>query len=260
MIPLRQFVPSVQQFVVGHRGSSGTAPENTLTSIRQALDAGVDMIELDVQLTGDHEIIVFHDAVLGRTTEGKGRVQASTLREMQKLDAGLWFSEEYRGEIVPSLRQAISLIQGKAYLNIEIKPPQQEENYHIRLEKILECIFEMKMEQFTLFGSFHHVALAHLKRQYPELHTAAINVPNDKRLPSEIADEIGCEGFICSMRELTRKRSENALRSGIYLGVYTINSLEDFQFALSRKAKAIATNYPARIQEYLKNGSIPNIR
>ncbi|MBS1536220.1 MAG: hypothetical protein JST20_00565 [Bacteroidetes bacterium] len=252
MLSLRQFVPSVQQFVVGHRGSSGTAPENTLASIRKALEAGVDMIELDVQLTADREIVVFHDAVLGRTTQGKGRVQYTTLGEMQSLDAGSWFSEEYQGEVVPSLRQAINLIRGKAYLNIEIKPPQQDEDYHIRLEKILECIFENQMEQFTLFGSFHHGALAHLKRRYPELHTAAINVPNDKRLPSEIADEIGCEGFICSLRELTYKRSEDALRSGIYLGVYTVNTEEDLTFALIRKAKAIATNYPARIQEYLK--------
>jgi glycerophosphoryl diester phosphodiesterase len=253
MLPLRQFVPSVERFVVGHRGSSGTAPENTLASIRQALEAGVDMIEVDVQLTSDHEIVVFHDAVLGRTTQGKGRVHSTSLREMQRLGAGSWFSEEYSSETVPSLRQAIEMIRGKAYLNIEIKPPQQGEDYHIRLEKILECIFEMKMEQYTLFGSFHHGALAHLKRQYPELHTAAINVPNDKRLPSEIAAEIGCEGFICSMRELTHKRSEDSLKSNIYLGVYTVNSSEDLAFALNRRAKAIATNFPARICEYLKN-------
>ncbi|MBI3260544.1 MAG: hypothetical protein HYZ54_13885 [Ignavibacteriae bacterium] len=257
MLPLRQFVPSVQQFVVGHRGSSGTAPENTLASVRQGLESGADMIELDVQLTADHEIIVFHDVVLGRTTDGKGRVQAASLSAIQSLDAGSWFSEEYHGEIVPSLRQAIELIRGKAYLNIEIKPPQQDEDYHIRLEKILECIFDTQMEQFTLFGSFHHGALAHLKRQYPILHTAAINVPNDKRLPSEIASEIGCEGFICSIRELTRKRSEDALQNNIYLGVYTVNSSEDLEFALSRKAKAIATNYPGRICGYLKHKYYP---
>ncbi len=253
MLSLRQFVPSVEQFIVGHRGASGTAPENTLASVRQALAAGVDMIELDVQLTADHEIVVFHDAVLGRTTQGKGRVQATSLRSMQSLDAGSWFSKEFSGETVPSLLQAIELIRGKAYLNIEIKPPQQGEDYHIRLEKILECIFTTGMEQFTLFGSFHHESLACLKRLHPELHTAAINTPNDKRLPSEIASEIGCEGFICSLRELTHKRSEDAVRSNIYLGVYTVNTEEDFKFARSRRAKAIATNFPGRIAEFMKN-------
>lgn len=253
MLPLRQFVPSVERFVVGHRGSSGTAPENTLASVRQGLESGADMIELDVQLTADHEIIVFHDAVLGRTTKGKGRVQNTLLQTIQSLDAGSWFSDDFRGEIVPTLRQAIELIRGKAYLNIEIKPPEQDEDYHIRLEKILECIYDTGMEQFTLFGSFHHGALAHLKRQHPILHTAAINIPNDKRLPSEIASEIGCEGFICSLRELTHKRSEDALRNNIYLGVYTVNTSEDLEFALNRKAKAIATNFPDRICDYLKS-------
>ncbi|MFN8359978.1 MAG: glycerophosphodiester phosphodiesterase family protein [Candidatus Kapaibacterium sp.] len=249
MLPLREFVPTVRQFVVGHRGSSGTAPENTLASVREALDAGADMVELDVQLTSDQEIVVFHDAVLGRTTGGKGKVAGTTLQSMQSLDAGAWFSEKFTGETVPSLRQAIALIKGKAYLNIEIKPPQPGEDYHIRLEKILACIFEEKMEEFTLFGSFHHGALAELKRNYPLLHTAAINLPNDTRLPSEIAAEIGCEGFICSMRELTHKRSKDAIAHGIYLGVYTVNTREDVDFALGRKAKAIATNFPARIRE-----------
>ncbi|MBK9249727.1 MAG: hypothetical protein IPM69_16820 [Ignavibacteria bacterium] len=108
------------------------------------------------------------------------------------------------------------------------------------------------MEEFTLFGSFHHGALGELKRNNPLLHTAAINLPNDTRLPSEIAAEIGCEGFICSMRELTHKRSKDAIAHGIYLGVYTVNSREDLDFALSRKAKAIATNFPARILEEIR--------
>ncbi|MBK9249726.1 MAG: hypothetical protein IPM69_16815 [Ignavibacteria bacterium] len=124
MLPLREFVPTVNQFVVGHRGSSGTAPENTLASVREALSAGADMVELDVQLTADHEIVVFHDAVLGRTTPGKGKVITTHSNTMHALDAGAWFSKEFTGETVPSLRQAIALIKGKAYLNIEIKPPQ----------------------------------------------------------------------------------------------------------------------------------------
>lgn len=86
-----------------HRGGRARAPENTLSAFREAVAAGVDMVELDVQLTADGEVVVFHDADLRRTTNGKGRVAEARWDEVRQLDAGAWFGGRFRGERVPTL-------------------------------------------------------------------------------------------------------------------------------------------------------------
>jgi glycerophosphoryl diester phosphodiesterase len=251
MKTLEEFVQSDDILVVAHRGSSGTAPENTLASIREALNAGAKMVEIDVQLTADKHAVVFHDSVLGRTTNGSGKIHNTFLKDVQQLDAGSWFGENFKNEKIPLLREALQLLKGKAYVNIEIKPPQPDENFEERLKTILDEVFKNGMEKHVLFSSFHHASLAVLKKHSPELHTAAIQVPNDKRLPSEIAQEIGCRGFVCSLREITKKRAEDAFKNGMYVGVYTINSEEDLQKVQQYGVKAIVTNFPEKIMSAL---------
>src|SRR5438552_14654033 len=77
-----------------HRGASGEAPENTLAAFRRAAEVGVSYAELDVHVTRDGHIVVIHDETVERTTNGEGRVQEHTLAELQRLDAGYWFSAD----------------------------------------------------------------------------------------------------------------------------------------------------------------------
>lgn len=79
---LRSMINEQERFIVAHRGSSGTAPENTLSSIQHAIAAGALMVEVDVQITSDDKAILMHDQVLGRTTNGKGFVRAHTLEQL----------------------------------------------------------------------------------------------------------------------------------------------------------------------------------
>lgn len=248
---LQDFVAGTERFVVAHRGSSGTAPENTMSAFQNALHDGAKMIELDVQLSSGGEVIVFHDDVLGRTTNGQGQVRSLSLDQLQQLDAGSWFSPQFLNERIPTLEQALSFLKDKAFVNIEIKPPK-ESDFKLRLEKVLETVFASQMETRTLFSSFHHRTLRELKERYPDLHTAAINVPGDKRLPSELSKETGCEGFVCSIHELTQKRVDDARNSNIYVGVYTINRKDQFEKAYKMGIKALVTNFPANIAQWMK--------
>ena len=73
--------------ILGHRGASGYAPENTLEAFKLAMDMGADGFELDVHLSRDGELIVMHDETVDRTTDGHGQIQSFTLKELKQLDA-----------------------------------------------------------------------------------------------------------------------------------------------------------------------------
>lgn len=102
--------------IYAHRGSSATAPENTLAAFRQAIADGADGVELDVRATRDGVLVVLHDRDLGRTTNGAGAVDETTLDELQRLDAG-------GGERVPTLDQVLALLAGRLRLDLEVKQP-----------------------------------------------------------------------------------------------------------------------------------------
>lgn len=101
-------------FCIGHRGAAGHEPENTLRSILRALDLGAGGIEVDVRLSGDGQLMVFHDAKLRRTTGVGGYLVRKTLAELKQLDAG-------RGERIPTLREVLDLVAGRVWLNLELK-------------------------------------------------------------------------------------------------------------------------------------------
>ncbi|MFN9776866.1 MAG: glycerophosphodiester phosphodiesterase [Candidatus Kapaibacterium sp.] len=256
MKTLREFVLSSQQFVVAHSGSSGTAPENTLSALREAIATGAKMMEIDVRLTSDNEVVLLHDHVMGRTTSGSGKMQSMTWAQLQQLDAGSWFGAGFAGERIPHLREALALLrEHECYVNIEIKPPSATDNAADRVERIVKVVEEQNMLQNTLFGSFHHESLRALKAHHPTAHTAAIMVPGDKRMPSEIAAAIGCEAFVCSLRECTHKRVNDAVDHGLYVGVYGVDTEEQLHKVLKYNVSAIVTNFPQRIFAALHAGS-----
>ncbi|GIV33181.1 MAG: hypothetical protein KatS3mg031_0716 [Chitinophagales bacterium] len=106
---------------VAHRGASKVAPENTLAAFLKAAEMGVDYVEMDVRQTKDGHFVLMHDASVRRTTDGKGRVADLTLEEIKKLDAGSWFSSEFAGESVPTLREVLRAIKGKVLPDIDFK-------------------------------------------------------------------------------------------------------------------------------------------
>lgn len=114
--------------VVGHRGNAAHAPENTIESFRQAIDLGVDALELDVHLSGDGHVVVIHDPTLDRTTNGSGRVERLPLARIQAADAGARFTRDagttwpYRGRgvTVPTLDEVLGTFPATPLL-IEVK-------------------------------------------------------------------------------------------------------------------------------------------
>jgi len=107
---------------VAHRGASAAAPENTIPAYRAALRAGISRLDLDVRFTRTGIPVVMHDSTVDRTTDGTGRVSGMTLAELRSLDAGSWFSPEFAGVKVPTLRQALEFGRTRgASFQLELK-------------------------------------------------------------------------------------------------------------------------------------------
>lgn len=107
--------------VVGHRGTRKFAPENTIAAFDAAIAMGARAIEMDLRMTKDGEFVVMHDATVDRTTDGRGRVAALTLAEIKRLDAGSWFDPRFAGEKVPTFREALRAIKGRAGVDVDFK-------------------------------------------------------------------------------------------------------------------------------------------
>ena len=106
---------------IAHRGAVSQAPENTLAAFERAIQLGADMIELDVRQSADGHLVVIHDETVDRTTDGHGPVGAMTLRQLKALDAGAWMDQEFAGERIPTLREALALMRGRVQVSIDLK-------------------------------------------------------------------------------------------------------------------------------------------
>jgi len=93
--------------VIGHRGASGHAPENTLAAFKKAAALGATFVETDLHLSRDAHFVAIHDATVNRTTNGQGAVHDMTLAELRRLDAGSWFGSEFGGERIPMLEELL---------------------------------------------------------------------------------------------------------------------------------------------------------
>ncbi len=251
MIPLVDTVRATPVVVCAHRGASGTAPENTLASIASAIACGATMIEIDIQITRDRRIVVFHDEDVSRTTNGAGDVRDMTYDQLHELDAGSWFHSSFAGERIPLLDQALDVIKGRAYLNIELKPMAESEHTSAILHDVLEAIESHDMIDATVFSSFDHRLLLALKRARPGVRTLALNVPGDTRRPHEVVAACKADAYGCSIAECTPATMQDCVRHMIPVGVYTVNTREELLAVIGLGVRGVVTNYPDRLQKAL---------
>ncbi|HVO30521.1 MAG TPA: glycerophosphodiester phosphodiesterase family protein [bacterium] len=157
-------------WVLGHRGDSAHAPENTLAAFEAAFRAGADGIELDTMLSADGVPVVIHDAWLQRTTGVPGSVFLSTVADLKKLDAGAWFSDKFRGERIPTLAEALDLGRNRGIVNVEIKSPKQVP-FARTTDAVLRVIDTWAHPEQIVVSSFDPRIVARVHRRAPWLKT-----------------------------------------------------------------------------------------
>ncbi|HAF28154.1 MAG TPA: glycerophosphodiester phosphodiesterase [Bacteroidales bacterium] len=155
-----------KQLIIAHRGESYLAPENTLTAINLAWELGADAIEVDIRLTKDKQIAVFHDANTKRITGRYKRIKNTNLEELQKLDAGKYKSEKYIGEKIPTLGEVLKTVPDGKKILIEIKSGREI------IPFLNGVIKESKLQENQIeIICFNLNVLKNVRKQTPQLPT-----------------------------------------------------------------------------------------
>ncbi|MFA5517790.1 MAG: glycerophosphodiester phosphodiesterase family protein [Spirochaetota bacterium] len=239
--------PSAEFTIIAHRGASAYYPENTLVSFEAAIQLGAEMVELDVRLSRDGEVVVFHDDTLSRCTDGRGKTAACTLVELKRLDAGIRFGTRFKDTRIPTLEEVLSLCHGSVAVNIEIKAGAVTGRITGGIEeKCLGIVTRAGMDDHVVFSSFEPRALRHLR----EIDgNCAVAVLYDKKrygpkLPSEIISALEADAFNCDRREMSTRRLRDAKKNGISINVYTVNDARGMRGLLRKGVEGIFTNRP----------------
>ncbi|MCH9016741.1 MAG: hypothetical protein IIB89_03130 [Chloroflexi bacterium] len=153
--------------IIAHRGDVTNAPENTLPAFSKALDLGADGIELDVRLTKDEKLVVFHDRRLDRTSSGSGPVNHHTQDEVRALDAGYWFGPEFKGERPPTLDEVFDSLPPDFLINVEMKVIMK--GMMLIAHKVAEVVRRHARWDSTLVASFNPIALWELRKIEPKI-------------------------------------------------------------------------------------------
>jgi glycerophosphoryl diester phosphodiesterase len=209
--------------IIGHRGGGVLAPENTLAGFRTAAAMGIGGVEFDVMLSADKVPVLIHDETLERTTDGRGAVSATPYERIAGLDAGGWFSPQYRGERVPLFEDAGRLcIELGLWANVEIKPAQgfERETATIACEQIAKLWGGMRRR--PLLSSFQPGCLEIARELAPDFERGYLT---DRIEPGwhEAARRLGCVSVHCNQSFLTRGQAEEVKRAGCWLLCYTVN-------------------------------------
>ena len=149
--------------VAGHRGMRSFYPENTLLSVQEALNSGVDMLEIDLNLTKDKYVVVIHDNTVDRTTDATGYVHDMTLEELKSCDAGVHKGKQFEGLKIPTLRELCELCAPYKELlfNIEIKERTRE-----TVDLAFEILGEFGLMDRCVFTCFDAAVVAYMYDTY----------------------------------------------------------------------------------------------
>ena len=242
--------PGAPLVVVAHRGASAHAPENTLASFRRAVKDGADAVELDVRLTADGAVVVIHDASLRRTANQRRRVDASTLAEVQALDAGGWFDARHAGEHIPTLSEVFGVVPTTKGINVELKGDRSGSRGAELVKRTCQIILRSHRAESVLVTSFHHALIALVKKHFPIIPAGILLHPfqQSARSPVRLARSIGAEYIVFGSRTLTKRLTEQAHREGLRVAEYTVNTEHRLMRAKRYGVDAIITNQPGAMK------------
>ena len=159
--------------LIGHRGVRDLVPENTIQSIKKAIELNIKWVEIDVKISKDHIPFLLHDSSLERTTSGNGSPLNYKYSELYKLDAGSWFDKKHKNLYPPTLKEILDLCsQKKIGVNIELKPNKGSEEANA--VAIAELIMKHKFDCQYFLSSFDWFSAIKIRELLPESYVGIL--------------------------------------------------------------------------------------
>jgi len=254
-------LPAFAQLIVGHRGASFDAPENTLAAFRLAWEQNADGVEGDFYLTKDNQIVCIHDKDTSRTGGKKLVVAGSNLDELRSLEYGSWKDKQYRGEPIPTFAEVMAVIPAGKQFVIELKTGPEIVPF---LKKELDRLKPKASD--LLIIAFDQETVAACKETLPNVKVHWLTGYKQSKqtgmwtptldeviagLKKSKADGLGTQGN----REIVTESFIKSLKaSGLNeFHVWTVDLPDDARYFKKLGAMGITTNRPAFIREQLVN-------
>lgn len=260
--------------VIAHRGASGYAPENSLPAFRVAAELGVREVELDVQVSSDDVLILFHDDVLDDKTNGNGAVRDHTAADVTRFDIGSWFdanhpglSTQYAGTTLATLAEVFDRFGARFHYHVELKASDSQ-------------IPELTLAEVERAGLAHHVTLTsfHLdqltrvreldssvpicllvkssdrlrRRAAPDPDLATLDAAQLRRHWIDLAVDGRFQQVGFPVAELDRELVRYARERGLEIRAWRVRSDDDVERAIRMGANGMTTNWPDRLQERIE--------
>jgi glycerophosphoryl diester phosphodiesterase len=226
---------------IAHRGASAFYPENTLRAFIAAAELGADMCEFDVRMTRDGEVVVIHDATVNRTTDGRGRVGAMSAAAIKRLDAGVRFGAEFRGERIPTLGEVAEALQGRCGMDVELKARGLE-------TRVCEILRGCGATQSAIISSFDWDQLKIVAAQEPGLRLALLGEKTPAAL-LEAAPAMHAFAIAPRFDIADAALCAEAHRRGLAVYVWTVDDAPTMRRLAAAGVDGIMTNNPKRLRE-----------
>ena len=223
-------------FVIGHRGAMGYETENTLASVEKAVELGVPMIEIDVFKIASGELVVFHDDLVDKLTDGSGPIEELTLEQVKSLNLE-------GNHQIPTLNEVLDTLDKRSALNIELKGANTADD-SVRIVRQYMAEKGYSAQDFV-FSSFRWPELYRVRELAPDFDIAVLT-GDDPLEAIDTAKELKAVAINPWYKNVTAENVTAIHEAGFKVFAYTVNELEDIALMRSYKVDGIFCNYPDR--------------
>lgn len=241
---LRGISADTQVTITAHRGAAGHAPENTLASIKAALDMQADSVEIDVQETADGVVAVIHDSDLMKIAGVPVKVWDATYDELASHDIGSWYAPAFSNQRLTTLDEVLDLVRGKAKLTIELKYYGHDQQLE---QRVIDLVEAKDMESDVVVISLKYAALQKMRTLRPDWTLGLLTARAVGDLTKLDADFLAVNVGMASRRFVRSAHS-----AGKQVFVWTANDAATISRMVSRGVDGLITDYPDLAREIVE--------
>ncbi|MCG8572091.1 MAG: hypothetical protein MJB14_18305, partial [Spirochaetes bacterium] len=240
-------LPRAEMILIGHRGAAGSFPENTASAFKYAVDLGLAMIELDVQITADEEVVIHHDFNTLRTTGIDYNIYETKLTKLKRLNYANYLKSYDKEESILTLGELFQLVPQSLMINVEIKNISRKKTNITR--QVLDIVHHYSREESVLISAFDHNILLEAEKINPQLKLGLLlysNLINPVKYIQTL--DMSFTSIHPAIELIDERTIKDLKKEGYQIYIYTVNSREEYQFALEAQADGVITDFPERFK------------